>query len=75
MQDTYERQSIEALVGRERDSQFAGYAPPPLSGVQECTLETLRSAVVDLLYAVSSAFQDKPEEACGYVSRASSLPA
>jgi AraC family transcriptional regulator len=73
MQDTYERQSIEALVGRERDSQFAGYTAPPLSGVQECTLETLRSAVVDLLYAVSSAFQDKPEEACGYVSRAVAL--
>jgi AraC family transcriptional regulator len=48
-------------------------APPALSGVPEYSLETLRSAVVDLLYAVSRAFQDKPEEACGYVSRAVAL--
>jgi AraC family transcriptional regulator len=70
MPDTYDRQLIEALTGRERDAQFAGYAPPTLSGVQEHSLETLRSAVVDLLYAVSRAFQDKPEEVCGFVSRA-----
>jgi AraC family transcriptional regulator len=73
MQDTYDCQSIEALAGRERDSKFAEYAPPTLSSVPECSLETLRSAVVNLLYAVSRAFQDKPEEACGYVSRTVAL--
>jgi AraC family transcriptional regulator len=73
MQDTYDRQSIEALAGQERDSQFADHAPPTLLGVQECSLEQLRSAVADLLDALSSAFQDKPEEAHGYVSRAVAL--
>ena len=73
MQDTYDRQSIEAPAEQERDSQFAEYAPPTLSGVQEYSLETLRSAMVDLLYAVNRAFQDKPEEAYGYVSRAVAL--
>jgi AraC family transcriptional regulator len=73
MKDTYDRQLIEALAGQERDAQFAGYAPPALSSVQEYSLQTLRSAVVHLLYAVSWAFQDKPEETCGYVSRAVAL--
>ena len=73
MQDTYDRQLTEALAGQERDAQFVGYAPPALSSVQEYSLQTLRGAVVDLLYAVSRAFQDKPEEACGYVSRAVAL--
>jgi AraC family transcriptional regulator len=63
MQDSYDCQSTEALA--ERDSQFADYGPP--------TLETLRSAMADLLYAVSSAFQDKPEETYGYVLRAVAL--
>jgi AraC-like DNA-binding protein len=73
MQDTYDRQSMEALAGREQDSQFAEYSPATPSSVQECSLETLRSAVADLLYAVSSAFQDKPEETFRYVSRAVEL--
>jgi AraC family transcriptional regulator len=73
MNDTYDGQTIEALVGQERDSQFAKYAPPSLPGVQECPLEQLRRAVTNLVYAVSSAFQDKPEEAYGYVSRAVAL--
>src|ERR1700730_12006216 len=73
MQVTNDRQPIEALAGQERDSQFAGDAPPALSRVQECSLETLRSAVVDLLYEFSRAFQDKPEEACVYVSRTVAL--
>ena len=32
-------------------------------------MERLRSAVADLLYALSGAFQDKPEEAYGFMSR------
>ena len=56
-----------------RDPQFAEYAPPTMPSDQECSLKTLRSAVVDLLYAVSSAYQDKPEEAYGYVMRAAAL--
>jgi AraC family transcriptional regulator len=73
MQDTYDSQSIEAPVGQEGDSQFAEYTPPSLSSVQQCSLETLRNAVADLLYAVSSAFQDKPEETSRYVSHAVAL--
>jgi len=73
MQDTYYRESIEALEGREQDSQFAEYAAPTPPSVPECSLEKLRSAVADLLNAVRSAFQDKPEEAHGYMSRAAAL--
>jgi AraC family transcriptional regulator len=73
MQTTYNRQSIEAPAGRERGSQFAQYVPPALPGVEECSLENVRSAVADVLYAVSGAFQDKPEETYRYVSRAVSL--
>jgi AraC family transcriptional regulator len=73
MQDTYDRRSIEALAGRERDSEFSGYAPPAPPGVRECPLEQLRSAVADLLYAVSSAIRDQPEDAYGYVARAIAL--
>jgi AraC family transcriptional regulator len=40
------------------------------SSAQECSLAALRNAVADLLYAMSSAFQDRPEEAYGYVLRA-----
>ena len=36
-------------------------------------LEQLRGAVADLLYALGSAFQNKPEEAYWYVSRAVAL--
>jgi AraC family transcriptional regulator len=70
MHDTYDSQSIEDLAWRERDSQFAEYVPPALPSLQQCSLEQLRSAVADLLSAVSSAFQDNPEEAYGYMSRA-----
>jgi AraC family transcriptional regulator len=73
MQDTYDRQSIEALARQERDSEFAEYAPPTLPGVQDRSLDQLRSAVADLLYVLSSALQDKPEEAYEYVSRAVAL--
>jgi AraC family transcriptional regulator len=73
MQDTNCRQSIEGLGGREQDSHFAEYAPPTPLSVSECSLEKLRSAVADLLYAVGSVSQDNPEDAYGYVSRAAAL--
>jgi AraC family transcriptional regulator len=41
--------------------------------VQECSLDKLRTAVADLLRAVSGAFRDNPEEAYGCVSRAVAL--
>jgi AraC family transcriptional regulator len=72
MQDTYDRESIEALERPEQDSQFAEYAPPPPS-VPECSLEKLRSALADLLCAVGSVSQGNPEDAYGYVSRAAAL--
>jgi AraC family transcriptional regulator len=73
MQDTYYRESIEALEEREQDSQFAEYAPPTPPGVPDCSLEKLRTAVADLLCAVGSVSQDDPEDACEYVSRAAAL--
>jgi AraC family transcriptional regulator len=72
MHDAYDSRSIEALP-HERDSQFAEYAPPSPPSVQECSLEQLRGAVADLLYALGGAIQNKPEEAYGYVSRAVAL--
>jgi len=72
MHDAYGSRSIEVLA-HERDSPFVEYAPPSLPSVQECSLEQLREAVADLLYALRSAFQNKPEEAYGYVSRAVAL--
>ena len=57
----------------ERESRIAEYAPPTMPNGQEDSLKTLRSAVVGLLCAVSSAFQDKPEEAYGHVMRAAAL--
>jgi AraC family transcriptional regulator len=54
---------------RELPLQFAEYAAPTLPSIQERSLEKLRSAVADLLYAVSSALQDQPEETRGYVLR------
>ena len=70
MPDSADRHSIDALVGREQDSQFEECASPTQPSIPECSLEKLRSAVTDLLFAVSSAFQDRPEETYGYVSRA-----
>jgi AraC family transcriptional regulator len=43
------------------------------SSAQEHALETLRNAIADLLHAVTRAFQEKPEEAFGHVSRAADL--
>jgi AraC family transcriptional regulator len=72
MRDTYDRRSIETLAELERDSNFEEYVPPTLPIVHQ-SLDLLRSAVVDLLNAVSNAIQDKPEEAYGHVSRATAL--
>jgi hypothetical protein len=49
------------------------YAAANLSSPQQCSLEELRNAVADLLYAVSGAFQEKPKEAYGYVLHAAEL--
>jgi transcriptional regulator GlxA family with amidase domain len=49
------------------------YASANLSSPQQCSLEELRNAVADLLYAVSGAFQEKPKEAYGYVLHAAEL--
>ena len=73
MQDTCDRDSSEALKGREQDSQFAECAAPTPPSVPECSLEKLRSAVADLLCAVRSVSHDNPEDAYGYVLRAAAL--
>jgi AraC family transcriptional regulator len=49
------------------------YDSVKLPGAQEHSLEKLRNAVADLLYAVSRAFRDKPEETYGYLGRAAEL--
>jgi hypothetical protein len=54
-----------------RDSQYT-YAN--LSSAQDDSWEKLRSALSELLYAVSRVFQDKPEEAYGFVLHAAELP-
>ena len=61
---------IDAVSRKERDARFAQYDSAALPGAQKHSLETFRNAIADLLYAVSRVFQEKPEEAHGYVSRA-----
>lgn len=64
---------IDAVPRKERDTRFAQYASAMLPGAQEHSFETFRNAIADLLYAVRRVFQEKPEEAYGYVSRAVDL--
>jgi AraC family transcriptional regulator len=64
---------IDPVTRKERDTRFTQYASAALPGAQEHSLETFRNAIADLLYAVSRVFQEKPEEAHGYVSRAAEL--
>ena len=64
---------IDAVPRKERDTRFAQYVSAMLPGGQEHSLETFRNAIADLLQAVSRVFQEKPEEAYGYVSRAAEL--
>jgi AraC family transcriptional regulator len=64
---------IDAVSGKKRDTRFAQYDSAELPGAQKHSLETFRNAIADLLYAVSRVFQEKPEEAHGYVSRAAEL--
>src|SRR5271168_2810537 len=61
---------IDAVPRKERDTRFARHVSAMLPGGQEHSLETFRNAIADLLQAVSRVFQEKPEEAYGYVSRA-----
>jgi AraC family transcriptional regulator len=60
-------------TSKERDPRFAEYASADPASDQECSLKTLRNAMADLLYAVSRAFEDKPEEAYGCVAHAAEL--
>ena len=62
-----------AMTLKEQDLRFAEYAAANLPNGQECSLEKLRNAVLDLLHAVSGALQDKPAEANGYVLHAAEL--
>jgi AraC family transcriptional regulator len=62
-----------AMMLKEQDLRFAEYAAADLLSAQECSLEKLRNAVLDLLHAVSRALQEKPAEANGYVLRAAEL--
>jgi AraC family transcriptional regulator len=62
-----------AMTLKEQDLRFAEYAAANLPNGQECSLEKLRNAVLDLLHAVSRALQDKPAEANGYVLHAAEL--
>jgi AraC family transcriptional regulator len=45
----------------------------PVPNPQEGSVEKLRNAVADLLHAIGHAFQDRPEEAYGYVLRATEM--
>jgi AraC family transcriptional regulator len=73
MQDTYERRPVEVLAVRQQEARFAACSSPTQPSAEHCALKELRNAVADLLYAVSGAFQEKPEEASRYVSRTIAL--
>jgi AraC family transcriptional regulator len=60
----------ELVPRKDRDPR---HASANLPGAQKCSLENLRHAVTDFLCAASRAFQDKPEEAYGYVLHAAEL--
>ena len=64
---------VEVVPRKDRDPRFAEYASANLPSAQKCSLENLRNAVANFLHAVSRAFQDKPEEARGYVLHAAEL--
>ena len=69
MQDTSESRSAEVLATWQREVPFAAHPSPNESSPHDHALRELRNAMADLLYAVSSAFQEKPEEASRYLSR------
>ena len=73
MQVTYESRSVQVLAPLQPEAPFAAYSSPTELSAQDCALKELRNAVADLLYAVSGAFQEKPEEAFRYVSRTIAL--
>jgi AraC-like DNA-binding protein len=62
-----------AMRLNEQDLRFAEYAAANLPNAEECSLEKLRNAVLDLLHAVSRALQHEPAEANGYVLHAAEL--
>jgi AraC family transcriptional regulator len=73
MQNTYDRQTTGAPVGPERALHLAQIELPTLPNMLERSFEDFRAAVADLLSALSGAFQERPEEAYGYITRAVSL--
>jgi hypothetical protein len=82
MQEVYELLNIPAEVAPiaasarrqgDVDPRGAQEASPERPDTHACSIEALRNAVADRLYAVSCAFQEKPGESYGYVSRAAEL--
>lgn len=67
-----DRRRATALEPQESPSPL-GLPPPTAPAAPECSLDRLRTAVADLLHALSSAFEDRPEEAQGLVARTVTL--
>jgi AraC family transcriptional regulator len=55
------------------DPRVAQYVSPERPDAHEYSIEILRNAVADLLYAIRRAFEETPDEAYGYVSHAAEL--
>lgn len=61
-QDTYERQSLSTSVNARPGMPIAEASALTLAKTQESTLDKLRNAVADLLFAAHGAFLEQPEE-------------
>jgi AraC family transcriptional regulator len=64
---------VDAMTRRDCERHLADSASADRPTPQESALVELRNAVADLLYALSRAFQHKPEAAYGYVLSAAEL--
>jgi AraC family transcriptional regulator len=69
------RGSAKIPLGGDMDSAMRSFGQETANSpnAQDYSLEMLRHAVADLLYAVSRAYQDKPEDAHGCVLRTADL--
>jgi AraC family transcriptional regulator len=65
--------SMDVLPRTERDSRIARYTSASIPGAEECSLEDLRHALTDLLWAVSHAIQENSNEAYACVLHAAEL--
>jgi AraC family transcriptional regulator len=65
--------SMDVVPRTQRDSRITGHPSASIPGAEECSLEDLRHALTDLLWAVSHAIQDNSNEAYGYVLHAAEL--